>query len=214
MWDLEECASFLILERWTHSWGQTAVFRRVGTHAQLLQQCPALWPCSLPESFVRGDSLGKNARVGCRALLQGVFLTQGSNRGLLRLLHRRQILYHWATEETHFPVYCCLFVHCLHPFNIQFLLSYLVYFSSSLFLPGFSFPFPVTTIFCPDYRFIFHAGLQLLCPAVLSPVLDFPHIFHPLCLELPSPPAQWSVTFVNCFHLVNCWMFFAAAYWA
>ena len=30
---------------------------------------------------------GKNTAVGCQALLQGVFLTQGSNPGLLRLLH-------------------------------------------------------------------------------------------------------------------------------
>ena len=27
------------------------------------------------------DSLGKSTRVGCHALLQGIFLTQGSNRG-------------------------------------------------------------------------------------------------------------------------------------
>ena len=33
---------------------------------------------------------GKNTRVGCHALLQGIFLTQESNQGLL---HCRQILY-------------------------------------------------------------------------------------------------------------------------
>ena len=43
------------------------------------------------------DFLGKNTTVGCHALLQGIFLTQGSNPGLL---HCRQILYHWATRET------------------------------------------------------------------------------------------------------------------
>ena len=37
------------------------------------------------------DSLGKNTRVGCHALLQGIFPTQGLNLGLL---HCRQILYH------------------------------------------------------------------------------------------------------------------------
>ena len=36
------------------------------------------------------DSPGKNTGVGCHALLQGIFLTQGSNPGLL---HCRQILY-------------------------------------------------------------------------------------------------------------------------
>ena len=38
--------------------------------------------CSPPGSSVHGDSPGKNAGVGCHALLQGVFPTQGSNPGL------------------------------------------------------------------------------------------------------------------------------------
>ena len=46
--------------------------------------------CSPPGSFVHGDSPGKNTRVGCHALLQGNFPTQGSNSGLP---HWRQILY-------------------------------------------------------------------------------------------------------------------------
>ena len=41
-------------------------------------------------SSVYGDSSGKNTGVGCHALLQGIFPTQGSN---LNLLHCRQILY-------------------------------------------------------------------------------------------------------------------------
>ena len=32
------------------------------------------------------DSPSKNTRVGCHALLEGIFLTQGSNPHLLRLL--------------------------------------------------------------------------------------------------------------------------------
>ena len=43
----------------------------------------------LPGSSVRGDSPGKNTGVGCHALLQGIFPTQGSNPGLP---HRRQTL--------------------------------------------------------------------------------------------------------------------------
>ena len=35
--------------------------------------------CSPPGSSVHGDSPGENTGVGCRALLQGVFPTQGSN---------------------------------------------------------------------------------------------------------------------------------------
>ena len=33
------------------------------------------------------DPPGKNTRVGCHALLQGIFMTQGSNLHLLGLLH-------------------------------------------------------------------------------------------------------------------------------
>ena len=52
------------------------------------------------------DSLGKNTGVGCYALLQGIFLTQGQNPRLLRLLHCRWILYHWATVAAQ---YICLY---------------------------------------------------------------------------------------------------------
>jgi len=38
--------------------------------------------CSLPSSSVYGDFPGKNTGVGCHALLQGIFPTQGSNPGL------------------------------------------------------------------------------------------------------------------------------------
>ena len=47
--------------------------------------------CSPPGSSVHGDSPGKNTGVGCHALLQGIFPTQGLNPGLP---HCRQILYH------------------------------------------------------------------------------------------------------------------------
>ena len=42
------------------------------------------------------DSPGKNTRVGCYALLQGIFLTQELSRGLL---HGRQILYWLSYQE-------------------------------------------------------------------------------------------------------------------
>ena len=38
--------------------------------------------CSPPGSSVHGDSPGKNTGVGCHALLQGIFPTQGSNPGI------------------------------------------------------------------------------------------------------------------------------------
>ena len=39
--------------------------------------------CSPPGSSIYGDSPGKNTEVGCHALLQGIFPTQGLNPGLL-----------------------------------------------------------------------------------------------------------------------------------
>ena len=41
------------------------------------------------------NSLGKNTEMGCYFLLQGIFLTQGSNPGLL---HCRQILHHLSRQ--------------------------------------------------------------------------------------------------------------------
>ena len=55
--------------------------------------------CSPPGSSVHGISQARITGVGCHALLQGLFLTQGSNPLLLCLLHSRQILYRWATWE-------------------------------------------------------------------------------------------------------------------
>ena len=59
-----------------------------------LQSCLTLCDsvdCSPPGSFVHGI-LQSSTGVGCHALLQGIFLTQGLNRCLLPLLHCRQIL--------------------------------------------------------------------------------------------------------------------------
>ena len=53
--------------------------------------------CSQPGSSVHGDPPGKNTGVGCLALLQGIFLTQGSNPGLP---HCRWILYHLSHKNT------------------------------------------------------------------------------------------------------------------
>ena len=58
--------------------------------AKALQLCPTLcnlMACSPPGSSVLEDSPGKNTGVGCDSLLQGIFLTQGSNLVLLCLLH-------------------------------------------------------------------------------------------------------------------------------
>ena len=58
--------------------------------SEVAQLCPTLcdpMDCSLLGSSVHGDSPGKNTGVGCCALLQGIFLTQGLNLCLLHLLH-------------------------------------------------------------------------------------------------------------------------------
>ena len=51
-------------------------FRQLDKLGDLVDYCP-------PGSSVHGDSLGKNARVGCHALLQGIFPTQGLKLHLL-----------------------------------------------------------------------------------------------------------------------------------
>ena len=63
-----------------------------------LQSC-LLRPSGLQPSrlLCPWDSPGKNTGVGCHARLQGIFLAQGSNLHLLKLLHCRWILHGWAT---------------------------------------------------------------------------------------------------------------------
>ena len=74
----------------TGQWVQSAAEEYVCVCAKLLQSCPTFcdpMDCSPPGSSVHGDSPGKNARVGCHALLLEIFPTQGSNPHLLHLLH-------------------------------------------------------------------------------------------------------------------------------
>ena len=64
------------------------------------QSCPPLWnlmDCNQPGSSVHRDSPGKNTSLGCHALLQGIFPTQGSNPGLP---HCRRILYHLSQQRS------------------------------------------------------------------------------------------------------------------
>ena len=58
------------------------------------QLCPTLrdpMDCSQLGFSVHGDSPGKNTRLGCHALLQGIFPTQGSNLGFLHWCDYRHI---------------------------------------------------------------------------------------------------------------------------
>ena len=61
--------------------------------------------CSPLGSSVHGSSLGKNTGVGCHALFQGIFPTQGSNTGLP---HCRWVLYqlsHQGSPKSNKDVY-------------------------------------------------------------------------------------------------------------
>ena len=66
------------------------------------QSCPTLCDptiCNTPGSSVHGDSPGKNTGVGCHALFQGIFPTQGLNPGLP---HCRRILYQLSCQGSTF----------------------------------------------------------------------------------------------------------------
>ena len=115
----------------------------------VVQSCPTPcdpMDCDLPGSSVHGDSPDKNTGVGCHALLQGIFPTQGSNPGLP---HCRQILYHLShqgsprtLEWVAYPFsrdlasitshihYWVLFLLWLHPFILSAVISPLM--SSSI----------------------------------------------------------------------------------
>ena len=70
------CVQLCLTLSWPH--GQSA-------------RLPCLW-----------DPPGKKTRVHCHSLLQGIFLTQESNLGLLHLLHWQALkLYHCTTWEAH-----------------------------------------------------------------------------------------------------------------
>ena len=93
-------AMYLFARHWTHEAGRMLLCTKVSLLyalrpcAQLLQSCPALcnpMDCSPPGFFVYGDSSGKNTGMGCHALLQGIFPTQGLNSSIP---HCSQILYH------------------------------------------------------------------------------------------------------------------------
>ena len=66
----------------------------VVSHSVMSNSCHPM-DCSPPGSSVHGDSPGKKTGVGCHALLQGIFPTQGLNSGHL---HCRRILYHLSHQ--------------------------------------------------------------------------------------------------------------------
>ena len=63
----------------------SAVFDSLRSHGLQPTRLPCPW-----------NSPGKSTGVGCHCLLQGIFLTQGSNPGLL---HCRQTFYHLSYQK-------------------------------------------------------------------------------------------------------------------
>ena len=129
-WILCHCATCEACHQW----------RGCGCVCLVTQSCLTLcdpMDCSPPSSFVRGDSPGKNTRVGCHAFLQGIFPTQGSNPP--GLPHCRWIL------------------HCLsHHGNLCYLSCYLSHYLEILL-----FFFLVIVVVCA-IRFILSRYFKLL----------------------------------------------------
>ena len=69
-------------------------------------------PLSSARLLCPWDSPGKNTGVGCHFFLQGIFLTQGSNPGLLI---GRRVLHHHATREALTFLTAAHFPSLLHP---------------------------------------------------------------------------------------------------
>ena len=71
------------------------------------QSCPTLCDVQPSSLLCPWDSPGKNIGMGCHILLQGIFLTQGSNLGLMSPEIAQQILYHWATSTVNYTTIDC-----------------------------------------------------------------------------------------------------------
>ena len=79
-------------------WKLKACLKCLHVLSLVAQVSPALFDpmdCSPPGSSVHGDSPGKNTGVGCHALLQGIFPTQGSSSGVP---HWRWVLYRLSNQ--------------------------------------------------------------------------------------------------------------------
>ena len=99
--------------------GQTW-FKLILPLCSVAQACPTLSNSMDCSHGYRKDRLhcpwdfpNRNTGVGCHFLLQGLFLTQGSNPGLLQC---RPVLYHWANRE---PCCCCCCVASVVSDSVQ-----------------------------------------------------------------------------------------------
>ena len=115
--ELRSCKPSGVTKQYIYTHINTYTYIHICVLCLVAQSCPTLFNpmgCSPPGSSVHGDSPGKNTRGGCHALLQGIFLTQGSNPGLS---HCRRILYHLSYQgnpytyiHTHIYTYIHIYV--------------------------------------------------------------------------------------------------------
>ena len=77
--------------------------------------------CSPPGSSVHRDSPGKNAGLGCSALLQGIFLTTDQTCTSYISCTGRQVLYHQRHLERH--IYVCV---CVCVYSVSYFILYIV----------------------------------------------------------------------------------------
>ena len=97
----------MIISQYIRNWHHYAVHLKVTT-CLVTQSClTLLWSHGLYPTrlLCPWDSPGKNTGVGCRALFQGIFPTQGSNPSLL---HCRQILYQLSYQGSPYNAVCKL----------------------------------------------------------------------------------------------------------
>ena len=83
------------------------------------QSCPTLYDpegWAPPGCSVHGDSPGKNTGVGCHALLQGIFPTQGSNPGPPHCRQNHYCLSHQGSpfKPYLFPKFKIISIHIFH----------------------------------------------------------------------------------------------------
>ena len=73
--------------------GEDILEKGIASHSSILAMDRGAW-----QATVHGIFQARTLGVGCHSLLQGIFLTQGSNQGLL---HCRRILYHHQMIKVH-----------------------------------------------------------------------------------------------------------------
>ena len=145
------------------------------------QLCPTVWDpvdCILPGLSVHEIFLGKNTGTGCHFLLQGIFLTQGSNSHLL----------HWQAGSTPEPpgnlllvlCVCQSFSHVLlfaTPCTVAFQAPLSREFSRQEYWSGLPVPFPGDL---PD------PGLEPRSPTLRADSLPLSHQGSPLLVQQSS----------------------------